>query len=80
MTAPDRAVIPRFSPRGRSMSRILLDDDASLLKLMSMRLRSQGYEVDTRRQREGAPGRTAPATGRQPGAGDLRVGAWTGWR
>lgn len=30
------------------MSRILLvDDDASLLKLMSMRLRSQGYEVDT---------------------------------
>ena len=37
------------------MSRILLvDDDASLLKLMSMRLRSQGYEVDTADSAEGA--------------------------
>lgn len=37
------------------MSRILLvDDDVSLLKLMSMRLRSQGYEVDTADSAEGA--------------------------
>ncbi|MFM4649841.1 sigma 54-interacting transcriptional regulator [Aeromonas bivalvium] len=37
------------------MSRILLvDDDASLLKLMSMRLRSQGYEVDTADSAEAA--------------------------
>ena len=37
------------------MSRILLvDDDASLLKLMSMRLRSRGYEVDTADSAEGA--------------------------
>ena len=54
MTAPDRAAMTAFSPRGVSMSRILLvDDDASLLKLMSMRLRSQGYEVDTADSAEG---------------------------
>ena len=47
--------IPRFfTQRSESMSRILLvDDDASLLKLMSMRLRSQGYEVDTADSAEG---------------------------
>lgn len=62
------------------MSRILLvDDDASLLKLMSMRLRSQGYEVDTADSAEGALDRL-----RQQRAdlvlSDLRMGAWTGWR
>lgn len=62
------------------MSRILLvDDDASLLKLMSMRLRSQGYEVDTADSAEGALDRL-----RQQRAdlvlSDLRMGAWTDWR
>lgn len=37
------------------MSRILLvDDDSSLLKLMSMRLRGRGYEVDTADSAEAA--------------------------
>ena len=59
------------------MSRILLvDDDASLLKLMSMRLRSQGYEVDTADSAEGALDGL-----RQQRAdlvlSDLRMGAWT---
>ena len=61
------------------MSRILLvDDDVSLLKLMSMRLRSQGYEVDTADSAEGALDRL-----RQQRAdlvlSDLRP-AWTVWR
>ncbi len=62
------------------MSRILLvDDDVSLLKLMSMRLRSQGYEVDTADSAEGALDRL-----RQQRA-DLVLAicgwlAWTVWR
>ena len=60
------------------MSRILLvDDDASLLKLMSMRLRSQGYEVDTADSAEGALDRL-----RQQRAdlvlSDLRMGGMDG--
>ncbi|HIC8841602.1 sigma 54-interacting transcriptional regulator [Aeromonas veronii] len=60
------------------MSRILLvDDDVSLLKLMSMRLRSQGYEVDTADSAEGALDRL-----RQQRAdlvlSDLRMGGMDG--
>ena len=60
------------------MSRILLvDDDASLLKLMSMRLRSQGYEVDAVDSAEGALDRL-----RQQRAdlvlSDLRMGGMDG--
>lgn len=62
------------------MSRILLvDDDVSLLKLMSMRLRSQGYEVDTADSAEGALDRL-----RQQRANlvlsDCTWPAWTAWR
>ncbi|PJG59593.1 sigma 54-interacting transcriptional regulator [Aeromonas cavernicola] len=60
------------------MSRILLvDDDASLLKLMGMRLRSQGYEVDTADSAEAALDRL-----RQQRAdlvlSDLRMGGMDG--
>ncbi|UBO74210.1 sigma 54-interacting transcriptional regulator [Aeromonas rivuli] len=60
------------------MSRILLvDDDSSLLKLMSMRLRSQGYEVDTADSAEAALDRL-----RQQRAdlvlSDLRMGGMDG--
>ncbi|MGL4716946.1 MAG: sigma-54-dependent transcriptional regulator, partial [Aeromonas sp.] len=60
------------------MSRILLvDDDISLLKLMSMRLRSRGYEVDTADSAEGALDRL-----RQQRAdlvlSDLRMGGMDG--
>ena len=60
------------------MSRILLvDDDISLLKLMGMRLRSRGYEVDTADSAEGALDRL-----RQQRAdlvlSDLRMGGMDG--
>ncbi|MGL5032028.1 MAG: sigma 54-interacting transcriptional regulator [Aeromonas sp.] len=60
------------------MNRILLvDDDASLLKLMTMRLRSQGYIVDTADSAEGALDRL-----RQQRAdlvlSDLRMGGMDG--